>query len=64
MKLRAMTYSLLLATLFAAMLCMASCSNHSVHWPALLQVESFIEQHHGTATDKLIVETLLNVSYE
>ncbi len=31
------------------MLCMASCSNHSAHWPTLLQVESFIEQHPDSA---------------
>ena len=35
--------------LLVAMLCLASCSNHSAHWPALLQVESFIEQHPDSA---------------
>ena len=35
--------------IIVAALCMASCSNHSAHWPALLQVESFIEQHPDSA---------------
>ena len=35
--------------LFVAMLCLASCSNHSAHWPTLLQVGSFIEQHPDSA---------------
>lgn len=35
--------------LFAAMLCLASCSNYSAHWSTLQQVESFIEQHPDSA---------------
>ena len=35
--------------LLVAVLCMASCSRHSAHWPVLLQVESFIEQHPDSA---------------
>ena len=35
--------------IIVAMLCLASCSNHSAHWPTLLQVESFIEQHPDSA---------------
>ena len=35
--------------IIVTMLCLASCSNHSAHWPTLLQVESYIEQHPDSA---------------
>ena len=35
--------------IIVAMLCLASCSNHSAHWPTLLAVETYLEQHPDSA---------------
>jgi len=44
MKLRTVIYISLLA-----ILCMLSCSRHSVHWETLAQVETFIEEQPDSA---------------
>ena len=44
MKLRTVIYISLLA-----ILCMLSCSRHSVHWETLAQVETFIEAQPDSA---------------
>ena len=49
--------------LFVAMLCLASCSNHSAHWNTLLTVESFIEEQPDSALtvlQRIDVEELIS----